>query len=283
MNSGEPFNKIRQVGLVQSYLSTLLQMFIMSCVYKCWGCLSCPKCYNKSLPCPGASVGHIQGDRKVTMVITSSFQYTHCSPHHHVHTVSVEGAQRIWGPCWTPRCHRWGPWSLWWDGTQMHPGPCKLPQLHIGARWWRRTRMWSRHAHHERLNASEWLRAFRSCTNTNTTCDTCGTCGTRVHDHSFTTTAWFLASIHNAEMMFPPVYRSLPSHSLLPPPPLMSMYSQHNALWWYATQALIFPFSSGSTQKLSSQSPADTSNFLECDATNMADEVTILGANGAPM
>ena len=33
MNSGEPFNKTRQVGLVLSYLSTLLQMFIMSCVY----------------------------------------------------------------------------------------------------------------------------------------------------------------------------------------------------------------------------------------------------------
>ena len=60
-----------------------------------------PKWYRttKGLPCPGASLGRLHSDRKVTMMITCSFQFTHCSPHHHVHTVSVEGAQKLWGPC----------------------------------------------------------------------------------------------------------------------------------------------------------------------------------------
>ena len=68
--------------------------------HSCW-VLPLSDIYNttEGLPFPGASVGHLHGDRKVTMVITCSFQYTHCSPHHHVHTVSVEGAQKIWGPC----------------------------------------------------------------------------------------------------------------------------------------------------------------------------------------
>ena len=33
----------------------------------------------EGLPCPRASVCRVHGDRKVTMVITCSFQFTHCA------------------------------------------------------------------------------------------------------------------------------------------------------------------------------------------------------------
>ena len=70
-------------------------------------------------------------------------------------------------------------------------------------------------------------------------------------------------------------------------PLCMYIYTAHApckyVLWWYATRAMIFPFSSDSTLKLLSQCPADTSNLLEQEATNMAVKGMTLGANGAPM
>ena len=72
-------HRTRQVGLVLSCLSTALQMFMRSYVYNVGAVCLAPSGATESLPCPKACVGRLHGDRNVTMVITCSFQFTHCA------------------------------------------------------------------------------------------------------------------------------------------------------------------------------------------------------------
>ena len=67
------------MGWVLLCLSTALQMFMRSYVYNVGAVCLAPSGATESLPCPKACVGRLHGDRNVTMVITCSFQFTHCA------------------------------------------------------------------------------------------------------------------------------------------------------------------------------------------------------------
>ena len=268
-------------------------MFIRSYVYNVGAVCLAPSGATESLPCPEACVGHLHGDRNVTMVITCSFQFTHCALTSSSCPYSVcRWCSKDLGSVLNPQMAQvrsLEPVMRW------HPNVSRAMQVTTAThrrRWRRRTTMWSGHVHHERLTASKWLRACmlwrrRSCLNTNTTCATCatcGTCGTHVHAWSYLHNQCLISSLNTQCRDGLPSCLPAPTITLSPTTPSSPFYKYiQPAPWWYATRAIIFSFSSGSTQKLLSLSPADTSNLLERDTTNMADEGTMLGANRAPI